>query len=252
MNNTFARAVACCVTASCFALPAHAQKDSNHVSIGVAAKQDQSIYQGFDDEVSVTPLVKVEYNNFYFGGTDLGYKFINKKPYELHLGIMSNWVAPDRSDSDDLEDMGDVSTAVYGVVGGKFFSPLGMFGVDLMTDISDENDGSMVDVKWGMPFPSTGRLRLRPSIFASWKSEEVVNHHYGVSAEHVRAGRPAYEADAGLVYGVSMMAMYPINRNWMVLGRGKMSFFSNEFTDSPIVDEDSAASVFVGISYRFN
>lgn len=253
MNNRSLIAATACLLMPGLPVSLHAEEErENYFAIGVGGGYHQSIMKGLDDVTQALPLLEFEYNGFFMGGAGLSYRFLEGEAYELYVGLGADLFEADRKDSKDLKDMGNVSSAIYAEVGGDVFTPIGLLGFNVYSDISNKHDGYGAGVEWALPLPPIGNFQMMPSLTVEWMSEEIINHHYGVSAAHAKLGRPQYTGEAGMVYGVSLMGQYQINKNWGLMVGGGVNYYSDEITDSPIVDEDSSAQGFIGIQYMFD
>lgn len=71
---------------------------------------------------------------------------------------------------------------------------------------------------------------------------------FGVDAAGAVAnGLPVFNPDAGLLdVNLSVNALHEFNDNWSIFGIGRVGRLVGDAADSPITDEGSETSVFVG------
>ena len=248
MNTLSAGALA--TSLSVVILPAHANSDELEIGIGLGAGFGQSIYQGIDSQTDVLPMLELSYGNFFFEGLEAGYLLAEEDNYSLAISVAGDSLDGERTDSNALKDMGDVDSGINLKLSGEFFTEYGLLGASIAQDVSNEHEGTEFSLNWAVPLEFDQTL-LMPSVYATWMSDDLVNHYYGVAANHAKAGRPQYNADAGWRYGVEIMVEYPLSQQWTLMGGVGAEWYGDEITNSPIVDEDSAISGFMGVTYHF-
>ncbi|MCO4757816.1 MAG: MipA/OmpV family protein [Oceanospirillaceae bacterium] len=248
MNTLNASALA--TSLSIVTLPVFAESDELEIGLGLGAGFDQSIYQGIDSQTDVLPMLELSYGNFFFGGLEAGYLLAEEEHYSLSISVAGDELDGERTDSNVLKDMGDVDSGINLKLSGELFTEYGLLGASIAQDVSNEHEGTELSLNWAVPLEFDQTL-LMPSVYATWMSDDLVNHYYGVSAKHAKAGRPQYNADAGWRYGVDIMAEYPLSQQWTLMGGVGAEWYGDEITNSPIVDEDSAISGFMGVTYHF-
>ena len=221
-----------------------------NISLGLGAGYSESIYKGIDDDTAALPLFDIEYGNFYVSGLEAGYTFYETETLSLYAAIAADDLDGERTDSRQLRDLGDVDSGTNLVLGAEMMTEVGLLSASVAQDVADEHKGTQVDLGWGIPV-EFGDLTVFPAVSASWVSDKLVNHYYGVSASQARAGRAAYDGDSAWIYGVGVSAEYALNQQWTVIGAVNYERYSDGITDSSIVSKDSAASAMMGVRYQF-
>jgi len=218
--------------------------------LGAGAAFSESIYTGVDDDSKAIPLIDLQYGNFFLKGLEAGYTLQNNERYTLAVSVAGDTLNGERDDSSTLADMGDVDSGVNLKISGKINTGFGQIGLAIAQDISDEHDGTELTVSWGHPLRFDS-LAVMPTVYATWMSDELVNHYYGVSTPQALPDRAEYNGDDAWRYGVKLAATYPLTKSWSVNGGVKAEWYGDEVTNSSIVEEDSALSGFVGVKYQF-
>lgn len=219
-------------------------------SLGIGIVGGQSIYQGIDHESEVIPLFGVSYGNFYLEGLEAGFVMTEAEDFNLSVAIAGDTLDGERTDSSLLKDMGDVDSGVNLKLSGELFTNFGLLGASVAQDMSNEHEGIELSLSWAVPL-EFDKAMLMPSVYATWMSDDLVNHYYGVATNQVKAGRPLYDADSGWRYGIELMAEYPLSQQWALQGGVSAEWYGDEITNSPIVDEDRAIFGFLGVIYQF-
>ncbi|HYQ71935.1 MAG TPA: MipA/OmpV family protein, partial [Gammaproteobacteria bacterium] len=125
------------------------------------------------------------------------------------------------------------------------------FKLSAVTDVTDNSDGQQVVGEVFYKY-RTGDLMLQPSAGFVWQSEDYNDYYYGVKNKEAVPGRPAYSADDDFNYRLGAVAIYQQKTSpWMLAGGLRYTFFGDEITDSPIVDEDEELMAFIGVAYTF-
>jgi len=220
------------------------------IELGVGVGYGDSIYNDVDEKVEVLPMLSVSYGRFYFEGLEAGVELFETEDFSSYLAIASDELDDERTDSPTLKDMGDVDTGINLKLGGQYDSPLGSLEAYVAGDVSGEHDGLEIGLEWSTPL-KFGDLYLIPSLNARWMSEELVNHYFGVTTDQAQANRPVYSADAGWRYGTGLMAQYELTQHWLVRTGVEAEWYSDEISQSPIVERDNTLLFILGMGYRF-
>ncbi|WP_027859688.1 MipA/OmpV family protein [Marinobacterium jannaschii] len=189
-------------------LPAATQAEELEIGLGLGISAGQSIYRGVDTQYQAIPLLNLQYGAFYLEGFEAGYQIADNDRFNLYAALAADSLDGERTDGDLLDDLGDADSGVNLKLGGEFYTPAGILGGYIAQDVSDEHEGTELNLSWAVPTKLAG-VQLKPAVYATWMSDELTNHYYGVSAANSRPGRAAYTADSGWRYGVEVMAQYP-------------------------------------------
>jgi len=76
---------------------------------------------------------------------------------------------------------------------------------------------------------------LHGSIGLEYRSQEILDHYYGISAEESTEHFAPYEADAGIDVTAQVSASYPISTNVLFETYAKYTNFSDSIEDSPVM-----------------
>ncbi|MGY0217604.1 MipA/OmpV family protein [Endozoicomonadaceae bacterium StTr2] len=224
--------------------------DDLNLSLGLGAASSSSIYKGQDSETTAIPVIELEYKGFYISGLEAGYNFIDNDNFNFYAAIAGDTLDGKRKDSKFLKDMKDVDSGVNLKLGGELYTEFGILGASVAQDVSSEHKGTEVELDWSVPF-DVGTVSLMPTVYATWMSDKLTNHYFGVEQKYARADRKAYDADASWRYGVNLMAQYPLSEQWTLAASVGSEWYSKEIKDSPIVDDNRATMGYVAVSYTF-
>ena len=96
-----------------------------------------------------------------------------------------------------------------------------------------------------------GIFRITPKLGLNYLSADLSNHDFGVPANSATAARPAYQPDSTISIEAGIGLFIEITRAWILLVNVSMEKFSDEVTDSPIVDQNAVVKGFAAINYTF-
>lgn len=247
INSRYPLTLAACL---CTATPALADSPKLELSLGLGVAATQSIYSGVDTQTDALPLFELQYGNFYLEGLEAGYTLIENDTYSLAVAISGDELDGERTESSQLNDLGDVDSGVNLKLGGELYTDFGLLGASIAQDVSNEHEGTEISLNWAAPL-EVGDAMVMPGLFATWMSDDLVNHYYGIKTSQVKAGRPAYSSDASWRYGLEVMGEYPLAQQWTLMGGITATWYGDEVSDSPIVEDDHTLSGFLGVKYRF-
>jgi len=235
----------------------HAQQGADsgstdhELKLGLAAVTSESIYRGGSSQTRVFPAIDYRYKRFYFQAGDLGYKWVDDKNWEVDFGLGVNLVGDvDRGDSRLLRDLPDLSFPVNAFVAAQYKTKIGLFRIKHNHEINNKHDGQSTSLSYSAPIFHRNWL-IMPQLSYEHHSAEVVNYFFGVNPEDATADYGAYQTGSGHSYQLSVLALYEINDRWSFVGNVQNEFFSDEISDSTLVDDDQRLSVFAGFLYSF-
>ncbi|MGB5211410.1 MAG: MipA/OmpV family protein [Gammaproteobacteria bacterium] len=221
--------------------------------LGVGAIYREKAYSGFKDskKTSPVPLVLYEGDRFFIRGSNLGWKFVDTKPWQV--SVLGEWWADgyESSDSNALSGMKDRDPSL--AVGGQVRWQPERFGLELTatTDAMSNSDGSQVRAM-ALFNNRAGAWFYTMSGGLIYMDSDFVDYYYGVRNSEALPGRPAYSGDdetgfrAGMTFGYNAPGS-----KWLFLAGGRYTYLGDAIDDSPITDEDYQYSLFGGVAYSF-
>ncbi len=116
-------------------------------------------------------------------------------------------------------------------------------------DINSKYEGQNASLSWSRFWPvAGGQFDLSPTLY--WKSAKLIDTYYGVGEDELYYlerydGRASWQPELRLGWQKALTS------HWSVLTFFRYLHFDDPLTDSPLVQDDSVQTWFVGISYRF-
>lgn len=85
----------------------------------------------------------------------------------------------------------------------------------------------------------------------AWQSQSLVNYYYGVRQNEVTDETLIYSADGGVTTFIRLDWRRPMSEHWSLMATLHNKWLSSEIVDSPLIDESTVMTGFLGIAYRF-
>lgn len=199
------------------------------------------------------PFFDARYENWHIGGERLlSYQAVEDEQWELVVGL-------DYRDDGYQSDFGDHPLfSGYDSPDAEVIAHLGIsYGILSMQatqDVSDNSESSTLSMLLKYPlYKNRSGLMLDVSAAAHWYSDDYVNYYFGVEGNQVNdaVGRSAYQGDAAVNYELGVNAMYPLNKQWILIGSLSRTKLDDEIVDSPLIEEDYQEIARLILAYRF-
>ncbi|QSX30705.1 MipA/OmpV family protein [Shewanella cyperi] len=263
----------------------HGCIESNSWELGLAlgyGERSNPLREHNDIPLYLVPEIAYYGDDWYFDNGSLGYILWEDDRFSLNLagnfasdrayfdrwdpanlfitGNLSNRDVPidqgpviDPSGEDELTSFDELETRNFTYLGGLeayYFSELGMIKLAWMHDLLGVHQGSEVQFKWeyGINF---GDLSTTASVFADWKSKDLVAYYYGVRPTENLYWSQTYQATSGWNRGLELNLSYPLAKHWELLGMVRYTRLAESISASPLVVEDNSLAYFLGIGYSF-
>jgi outer membrane scaffolding protein for murein synthesis (MipA/OmpV family) len=207
-------------------------------------------YVGADDELFPVPLVQYHRGGIFIEGIRGGYRWSGRKPWRVELFAMPQFAGLDPDDSPFLAGMEERDPSVDLAAGFGWSWPHVQLSLTAYSDLLNRNDGRRLRGQAKFPF-SAGRWRIEPSVGAVWYNDDFVDYYAGVRPEEALPWRPAYSGSSTTNPEAGIFAMRPFARRWLFVVGVDVQNLGSSITDSPVVDEDTIVSTFIGVSRRF-
>ena len=155
--------------------------------------------------------------------------------------------------TENLQEQIEIPKRNLAVDGGLEIGYADVWGdlqLQILTDLSFTHKGAEVWASYAYPWQH-GNWKIVPSVGISWKSHNLLNYYYGVRNSEVRLNRPAYTARSGFNGFVKLSLAYHFNEHWGIVGVAEYEALSRSIRRSPIVDQNSIETLFIGLMYNF-
>jgi|AntRauTorcE11897_2_1112592.scaffolds.fasta_scaffold04841_4 outer membrane scaffolding protein for murein synthesis (MipA/OmpV family) len=218
-------------------------------------------YEGSND-YTVTPLpyINIRYKDrIGLGKNGLTADILKNDESKIGIGLTYDMGRDEDgdtlfgSDDDTLDGMGDIDGAVgLKAYAAHDFVPVTVSG-SITQYVGDDNDGLLVDAKLSKRFPLSRQLSLTASLGTTWADDDYMSTFFGVdTGQAARSQFSQYNAESGFKdISVGINAMYLLNKNWFIMGGGKVKQLLNDAADSPVSQDDTNFSLISSIGYKF-
>lgn len=224
--------------------------DGPQWTLGLGLVASPSPYVGVDAEIFPIPVVGLRRERFYLQGVRAGYALAPPDgPWRVDLLTQVRFQGYEADDSPFLRGMEDRDFSLdAGLLlaweGERWSSDL-----TLLTDVLDESGGQEAALTVSRTFRVGRRLQIAPEAGVTWQSGDLVDHYYGVRPDEARPFRPAYEAGSTLDGLVGVQGRYLFDRRLSLFYFLRAELLGSEVEDSPIVDDDTAFTALVGLTW---
>ena len=228
----------------------------NRYGVGTGVGVSNSPYKGAEDKTYPVPLLDVNYGNFYIKGITPGYTFF--KGEELSLSVFLDPLAgfPIKA-----KDMGDGYTNIdnrdlQAMVGLRADLNTGVAGIKTGASVQFGEHGSEAKLSAFRPYNINNKFILVPGIYVKGFSGDYSDYYFSVTSDEVNKSRidkltKEYKADTAYSIGINLSAEYKYNEKVSFIGILGVEKFSNEVTDSPIVNDNPLFVASIGAKYFF-
>ncbi|HEJ9097154.1 TPA: MipA/OmpV family protein [Serratia odorifera] len=254
-----ATATACylllCWSFSTLAQPATVEQESVW-GLGVGVVSSQKAYKSIDRDTSVMPLLHVDNRYFHFFGTGLELKLPGlalSETQRLNFGLIGRYdgAGYHADDSPVLDGMAERKGGLWGGVRIEWQTALVNLHADWTHDVSGNSKGQQIALAADRSWRIGDSVTLTPRFGLTWHDDKYTDYYYGVRAEEARAGRPAYQGEAGIDVEIGMRAIYAFNPHHAVMFDVQATRLSTEIGDSPITERTTENRFFLGYAYYF-
>ncbi|OOE70531.1 MipA/OmpV family protein [Salinivibrio sp. IB282] len=224
------------------------------VSAGVIGAFSPQVYKDTDTDPLVVPTVNVETDHFYFRGLTAGARLAPKG--STHNLVLSATYDPRRFDPADTDDpqlsqLDKRDTSIVAALAYQYHSPIGRFQVLAGEGVTHDRDGVYGEASWKYAF-NHPRWGVSPEVGYAYNSHELNRHLYGISdSEAARSGLSAYEPGSAGHYFVGASGYFMLTERIQLLGGVRYTNLDDEIANSPMVDQSTAASGYLGVNYIF-
>jgi outer membrane scaffolding protein for murein synthesis (MipA/OmpV family) len=245
------------------AIPASAQEVAEipfwHTPEGTAAlggglRLGQSPYLATDNEdqrsADLVPMYLYNGKYVFSRGTSGGVHIVRNDALEFNLYARYRFQKLDPASNafyDGLEERKQTLDAGFELAIRRNWGELRF---DWVTDTLDRHNGDEARFSYRYRIDA-GPFQVSPFISWTWQDADLTNYYFGVSEAEATPERPAY------LPGKSQWVSFGLNASWQVAGNvtffGNVAFAgaeSNVF-ESPLVEEDSLSTAFIGGTYQF-
>jgi len=211
-------------------------------------------YSGEGSEAGIIPTLNYNGDRFFIKDGSLNLHLAKSHNFSGGLKVtLDGSFLSDDSDYKDNEKLAGITERDVTVLGGFYVNhdtDMGRLSFSALTDLGDEHGGQTAALKYTFDLHA-GNWNINPVLGVQWMSDEVVNHHAGVSANEATTTRAEYHGDATLNAFAGIRARYEITDHWDVNLATGITKLGSEITKSSIVEDDTVSQASLSINYNF-
>lgn len=228
-----------------------AAEDQWNFGLGIGVQNGKSMYKGVGTETNPFPFFSAQKGNFKLIGNRAEYHLIDNGKFQLKALGHYRLEGFEADDSSFLAGMSEREGALELGIGTSLTTAAGQFSTSLLSDVSGTHEGHELSIGWEKTYPLNAQWLVKPSAKMHWRSEDLNNYYYGVASHEATVDRLAYTADSGTSYQLGIDAFYLIDQQQTVqVGISTMGW-SNEISNSSIVEDDNTTYIKAAYSFRF-
>lgn len=219
--------------------------------IGALGRVSSNPYRGADSaDLTVLPALAYDAERLHIGLDGIDAKFWKNE--FASVSILGN-VRMEPFDPDDsryLTGLEDRDMAFEAGIGGSLRVWRGELQASYLTDLNDAYGGHEVDVSYYLP-TEYENFSFNFGAGVTWQSEDLADYNVGVRRNEVRSDRAFYAPDAAFIPHLDFSVTYPVTERFAVVGTSDVNFLPDEYTDSPIIEDDYVLSAGLILVYNF-
>ena len=236
--------------AATLATPLAAQDDTTGFYAGGLVTLGTDIYVGDNDEAAGLPLIGYRGDGFSIGTDGASVQVLDRGDATLNLFAAPRFFALTDVDTPELEGVDRDVTLDLGVRYSVDIASRTVLDLSLAQEVTGEHDGQEIDARLSQGF-NLGPVPLTAFGGVTWRSDDLSRYMFGVFDGEARVGRAAYDPGATTTPYLGLRGGYPLSDRALLIGTLRVDFLGSDIEDSPIVDEDTAVSLGLGVRFSF-
>ncbi|WP_258548755.1 MULTISPECIES: MipA/OmpV family protein [Thalassospira] len=219
--------------------------------VGAFGGVSNNPYRGTDDvELGLLPIVAYDSERMHIGVDGIDIKFFKNDVFSASVIGALRMEPFDNGDGNYLRGMEERDMAFEAGIGFSADIWRGSLITNYLTDVNDAHDGHQVDMSYVVP-EQWGDVGFSWGGGVTWQSDKLVDYMVGVRRKEVRSDRAYYAPDAAFIPHIDFTVTYPLTEQIMLIGTHGFQYLPDQYTDSPIIDEDYVFSAGIGLVYSF-
>ena len=203
-----------------------------------------SPYEGSERKTDLLPYFLYDSTYFYLQSDRIGLKLENERGRaELFVRRRLEGFASDRVPESMVGQTQRFGGDDLGIA-GRYKLGAGVVYGELMTNVSEESDGTELRLgyRYERWWSEASRFRWRPYATLAWRDAKLNNYYYGV---------PGYDPGAGVNLELGALASYRLSPRWQVLGSIGATQWASGVRNSPVVEDGLQPEAMLGLLYTF-
>ncbi|MEG0135020.1 MAG: MipA/OmpV family protein [Cetobacterium sp.] len=228
--------------------------ENGRYGLGLGLGLGSSLYKGAETKAYPVPMLDVDYNDFYIKGIEIGYRFYENTPVSLDVfldplsgyGVKGNDLGKGYDNIDERKPQVMVGLAVN-------YDPR-FEGAIVRASVMGGENGAKSKLSLLRPIVIDPTLVIVPGIHANFYSADFVDYYFGVTTDEAIKNKhidKSYSPNSGYSLGLGFALEKKLTAKVSLMSFASIEKFSDEITDSPIVDKSYVLVAGVGAKYFF-
>ena len=223
-------------------------------ALGGGLRFGQSPYLASDSEderkLDLVPLYLYNGKYLFARGTSGGIHIVRNEALELNLYTRYRFQQLDPDSNAYYEGLEERKQSLDAGFELALRRNWGELRFDWVTDTLNRHGGNEARASYRYRIDS-GPFQVSPFISWTWQDANLTNYYFGVSEAEATPERPAYEPGDSQWVSFGLNASWQLTDNIIFFGNVAFAGTQTEVINSPLVEEDSLSSAFVGGTYQF-
>ena len=222
-------------------------------SFGLGVSASDSPYKGYGTQYD--PLPHIDYDNglFFIDDLSAGIYAYNTNNQSLSIGAryLSNEFKPHDSDNHQLRILDSRHSTLLAEIEYSIDTNFGSFSSSIGVDVLNESNSLLANTDYSIPYMQ-GSLIIVPTIGINWANSKHNDYYYGIShKESSRSKLHYFNADSSFTPYAEIGMQYSLTDDISTFGSLHIDKLTGDAADSPMVDNSTVTSIYMGISYKF-
>ncbi len=197
-------------------------------------------YEGSDNDTFIPALSlrgNFENGRYFSLGTNFRFNFIPSK--KINFGPLLNYrQARGKVDNDQVDALKNIDAAFEAGAFGAFNLKNVTLGLEVLTDVSDQHEGTLIKATAGYHWRAMDNLRISPTVHITYADNDYMDTYFSIhSGNRGSSTLPNFKADGGFKdVGINIVAhcntLWP---QWGIVGIFGYNALLNDAKASPIV-----------------
>lgn len=216
--------------------------DSTGYLYGLGVSTNKEIYKGYNRRTIPLPIIGYKGEKLKVFGPFISYQVSQKSGFNFFIQAAPRFQGFDDSDSDIFVGMKDRKFSMD--VGAAFSYEANEWKIKFssMFDVLNRSNGAELVTSLSHTF-RFGPIFLEPRLTFSYLDSNHVDYYYGVDKDEVTEIRNEFTGKSALNTGLGLSISTPILFNGFTQLNIQRTWFSDEITESPLVEDHSNISV---------
>ena len=226
---------------------------ANSTSIGLGIGWGNSPYKNYSSKFYPVPHIDYDNGLFFIDDLSAGIYAYNANNQSLSIGAryLSNEFKPHDSDNHQLRILDSRHSTLLAEIEYSIDTNFGSFSSSIGVDVLNESNSLLANTDYSIPYMQ-GSLIIVPTIGINWANSKHNDYYYGIShKESSRSNLHYFNADSSFTPYAEIGAQYLLTDNIATFGSVHIDKLTGDAADSPMVDNSTVTSIYMGISYKF-